>query len=257
MENKRTFDFQRLFLLIRSDVEMHASMAGSSIRGARGKTVSLTMLILGAALGFVFWVSTYNGQASFDKELADFVHGAAILTIMCAGWFITTLAFREIHNSEKSCGWLTLPGSLLEKFLAKVALTSIGYASFAVVAYGLIVACLMASVALLPNQAFVSFRPFDDRILDYIAYYLVLHSLHIVGGIIFKDLAYWRTHLTLWIFLCGGAMVLSNLATNHGITHNSSPLMAAIWVAVRIIFWGPMAPALLVLGYHLLKRKEA
>lgn len=107
------------------------------------------------------------------------------------------------------------------------------------------------------NHIVIPFNPFDRDLLGYIAYYLVFHSLFILGGIIFRELACPKTIIIVAVLFGVYAKTLSLYMTTHGIAHYTDPQMDTIWIVVRIAFWGILAPVAWVIGHYLFKRKEA
>ncbi len=246
----------RFYLLTRKDIWMSLSRIRVSGQMVQNKTIGLIMIVVLAVAGMHYWASISSVESA-SEELFRFSHGMSQVTLLLLGGFLASVAFKELHESEESCTWLALPGSLLEKYVSRLLLTSLGYIVAAAIAYVLFVTVLIGLSRLVFGHIVIPFNPFDKALLDGIAYYLVLHSLFMLGGIIFKELAYPKTAIVLSVVFAACAKTLHFYMTTHGIAYHTDPQMDTIWMVIRIAFWGIMAPVVWVIGYYLLRRKEA
>ncbi len=181
-------------------------------------------------------------------------HALNFFILLLGGYAMTSVAFKELHHREGSYRWLTLPGSLLEKYISRLILTSIGYVLAATISYTLCAFIIDGLRWLIHNYRDISFNPFDERSLDFIGYFLVIHSLFLVGAVFFKQLAGLKTLLILSVFIMGGLYALDYYITGYGITYTQIMALKKIG---RIAFWGVLAPAGWIAGYYLLRREEA
>ncbi len=61
--------------------------------------------------------------------------GLYMAILYLGGYLVTSRAFRALHDEAQRYAWVTAPGSQIEKFAAKLLLTSIGYALGSLAAY--------------------------------------------------------------------------------------------------------------------------
>jgi hypothetical protein len=125
--------------------------------------------------------------------------------LLFLGGFITTsLAFREVWQNGSGIAYLTLPGSVFEKFVVKLLATSVGYAAGTIVFMSAAAAVSEALDRLVFGVGHGFFNPFTPAALQAVVRYLVLQSFFLLGSIWFRKLAFVRT--VLWIVLFGAAL---------------------------------------------------
>ena len=257
MKENSLFNPTRFFLLVRNDVEVSLSGVVLSRQSIQARTIGLIILSLLSVAGFTYWISTYTAGPFFDEALLIFLNRASITVLFTLGWFLTGVAFKELHSSQESYGWLTLPGSLLEKYVSRLILTSLGFVILAAISYELYAAALIGFTRLFFSHIAIPFDPFDRGLLDCIAYYLVLHSLFVLGAVIFKQLAHLKTILVILAVICTVAILGNRYAGAYGIDVVYDPEMAPFRTIIHIAFWGLQAPVAWLIGFLLMKRKEA
>ncbi len=113
-----------------------------------------------------------------------------ILTI--GGLLITGHAFRELHNPIAGIGFLMLPASTLEKWLAKWLITFIGYTLFSCIIY--MVFAWLHSGLLLKQWSPTAVFPLN---LSMVIKYLVINAIFLLGAVTFKRLSRLKTFLCI------------------------------------------------------------
>jgi len=205
VKDNSLFNPTRVLRLIRNDIGMGLSRMRASGQSIQMNTIGLAVLLSIAVVAFILWLSAYRDGPFIDEGLVGIAHGASCFSLFLVGCVLTSMAFKEVHNSDESYGWLTVPGSQLEKYVGRLFLTSIGFVLIAAVFYGLFVMLLMGFTKLLFGNMAIAFNPFDGIMLDYIGYYLILHSLFIVGSVVFKELVFFKAAIVIfgyWLW-CG------------------------------------------------------
>ncbi|MBD3391978.1 MAG: hypothetical protein GF410_08155 [Chitinivibrionales bacterium] len=190
MKSAWQINARRLALLMRNDIL------------SQSRPILLTA---GAAFSFLFvaWgISLFTGHS---HDFYPFFFGA---TVLMGGIVLTSLSFSELHHGLKGIAYLTLPGSLVEKYISKLVLTSVGFAGATVVFFYLfsLVAALIARLAF--GNSMPVFDVTADGIAGYLITFLTIHPLVFFGGIYFKRLALVKTLLCVFSFLIGLGIVM-------------------------------------------------
>jgi hypothetical protein len=255
----------RLFLLIQRDFLTHYR----------------TIAIFTAAIaGFVIFTSTLSSAAQSGNNF----HQVLFFLILYIGGFIfTSRAFRELFSSQKSYTYLTLPGSTLEKFVARLLLTSLIFTLGTLAVYLAIAAVSEGINKLLIGNTHQFLDPFSKKFLVAAAAYLVIQGVFLAGAVFFRKNAFIKTILSLMvlsILLLIIALIvarivspgyfgniprtnfqldtLSDLASLLGMTEEGLlQLGRAIRIGLKILFWAVLAPFLWVISYLKFRRIEA
>ena len=257
MKENGVFNPARCFQLVLSDLGMSVSRVGLSAKTIEVRAIGLIVLTLLAVSAYIFWISAYSRGPIINEELLSFLHGASYAVFLLTGFLLTSVAFKEIHNSEESYTWLTLPGSLLEKYVARLVLTSVGYVLMAAIFYVLFITLLVGLTRLLFSHIVIPFNPYDKILGEFIAIFLVLHSLLIVGGIIFKSLSGLKTMCIICAYWLAAGISWNHYAVTLGMDSIRDLGTEPIGIIAPIAFWGMLAPVAWITGYYLLKRKQA
>ena len=201
--------------------------------------------------------------------------------LFLGGFIVTSLAFHEIRQNGGGMFYLTLPGSLFEKLLSKLLITSVGYAVGS--ALFLTAASSLSEVInrLLFGFGHGFFNPVDPTVLKMAAIYLVTQSVFLLGSIWFRKTAFMKTMLWIIIFAIGAAIVFGVAArfilpgqlAGHGFGWSmnlgrgqfSGMLgpgtqgyagLPGFTLAARILFYGVLAPVCWLAAYFKLGEVE-
>ena len=257
------FQPRRLWLLLKRDL----------MNGYKGLLIA--MASVGGAVILISMLKTWT--RSSDPFYTGFF--GALLFI--GGYIVTSLAFRELHQNGRGYLYLTLPGSLLEKLTSKLLITSLGYALGCLVFMSAVSGLSEGINRLIFDRGHALFNPFSRDILFATAFYLVTQSVFLLGSVCFRKLALLKTVLALNITLIAFSAVIGLFAwlislglLDRGIPKpevmalfkdiqfemNFSIIMApaaeGFLVALRIIFWGLLAPAAWTISYLRLGETE-
>ena len=175
--NTLTLSPRRVGILMRHDI----------VRQSKSIVTGFATLA-GIVIGLFLIASASGGGDEFHTSL--FVN---ILVI--GGFVVSSTAFSELSDPKTGIHYLMLPGSTLEKYVAKLLLTSIGWTVSVLVLY------VLASVVgtLLGGLFFATtpgvFLPASRAIWVSIAGYLVAQSVFLFGSIYFRKVALLKTAL--------------------------------------------------------------
>jgi len=256
MNEDSVLDPTRLWLLIRNDLLMSVSSIKMVRQAIRYKTFVLIGIVLAVVSADIYWLSL-SGPGSISQDVLRVLHGLSLGILFFFGLLLTSGIFGNLYDSEKSYACLTFPGSLLEKYISRLVLTSIGYLLAATAVYAFLVAVLTVVSRSILNHGSVPFNPFSGILIDTVAVYISLHSLYALGSITLGKLSFPRTTIIVSILFAVCAKVFYSYMQAHGVTHHTDPQMDTTWLVIRIAFVGIVMPAAWVTGYLLLKRKEA
>jgi hypothetical protein len=187
MSNNQNFTLRRLALLIRNDIVSHAKM------------IIITLATVFALL-LIFWL-IFSPNIIFPNQNPV----AYTWILFVGGLWLTSHSFRELHHSQKSYHFLTLPASQLEKVFSRLLLTTLIYIVATLLLYGLFY--LVVSVILFIKTGVFQwlFFPLQENVLRWISTYLVLQSIIFLGAVYFRKHAVIKTVACVVLFL----MVLS------------------------------------------------
>ncbi len=255
---------KRLTLLIKRDF----------LTGYRG-----VLIAMASVAGLVILISALS---NIGRENGNFHTGLFTALLIVGGCIVTSLAFREIHQGERSYFYLTLPGSSFEKFLSKLLVTSIGYVVGTLVFYSLVALASEGINHLIFGYTHPLFNPFTVEVLRIAALYLVIQAIFLTGSAYFKKLAFLKTVLiwnlfiigtaltagfTAWLifrgdYLVGGMVkpeieiLLNRLNYTGTIDVFFVKVGGGFWLALKILFWAVLAPVCWLISYFRLTETE-
>ncbi|MBI9109196.1 MAG: hypothetical protein JEZ04_20795 [Spirochaetales bacterium] len=137
------------------------------------------------------------------------------------GFIFTSTAFREAHKKLLNHDYLMLPASTLEKFVAKLMFSSVGFAVASVLVYWVFSLIGKLVVEVFLGAYYPDFFIFDKIIWQMIGHYFILQSIFMLGAVWFRKGNFIRTIISLILF----SIILSVL----------SSLVA--WLVFNDYFW--------------------
>ena len=213
-------------------------------------------VFIGSSLGIfiIILVIIVLHEEKFEEKIPNIPHEMAFLIVFVVLIPTAVVTFKEFHKTEDSYAWLTLPGSLLEKYANRLLLTSLGYYLIFTISYTLFFAIFDTYFRLFYNSTGILFNPFGRIVLDYLSLYLAAHALVLVGALYFKPAGFIIALSTIMGFV----IPLYIIAVEVGMTDSQLEIIKIlVYVTDRIPLWGVITPICWVVGYYLLKRKEA
>ena len=155
-------------------------------------------ILLAAASGviLVLYVATSLGGGS--QEFHEIAYSALLVL---PGLVISSYAFAQIHDSRSGVYELSGPGSILEKYVTKVLLTSVGWAVAATLVYMLTTALGAAISSVVIGHSHGVFVPNSGMYWETFASYLIYQSVFVFGSIYFKKSAFLKPVLSVVILM--------------------------------------------------------
>jgi len=165
-------------------------------------------VILFSALGVLGLTRASRGAGSESMYLGFFTN-----LLFLGGFIVTSLAFREIWQTGGGIFYLALPGSIFEKFLSKLLITSVGFAVGSTVFMAITAVVSQLINSLLFGIGF-HFGDVGAQLLSagrMVGIYLITQSVFLLGSIWFRKTAFVRT--ALWIVIFGVGIGIIALIT--------------------------------------------
>lgn len=264
MERNQYFSPRRFYLLLKRDFLTYY------------RTIIIAASVIG---GFVIFASTISAITQNSRNFHPVLY---FLLLYIGGFIVSSRAFREIHNSQKSYTYVTLPGSLLEKFSERLISTSIGYVLGTLLVYSIFT---VISEGL--NQAFFRYthtflNPLSRNFWIGSAAYLVIQGVFLAGSLFFKKNSLIKTILMLIVFGIALLIIviitvrliipgyfegvhpaqrefqsLRELAEWLGMTETGLKSAGrTIWLIIRLLFWAVLAPLCWIVSYLKFRKIE-
>lgn len=250
MDKAMNFNFKRLALLIRNDLQVQF----------KSSLVIIITIISGLTL--------ISLLSKLDHRVLS-LHNQSFKVLLIFGGYLTTAsAFKTLHQRNQVGFYLSLPASILEKFVSRLLLTSVGYIFglsllfyiFSVVAAGL--------SSLLSDTTLPIFNPLNKENVKLMGLYLITQSLFFAGAIQFKSMHFiktvagtWLTIMILFIIIMFFLWLTFDTplsAQNFNFTYidiNFKYLNSAISVFKYFFYFG-FAPLFWLIAFLKLKRYE-
>ncbi|MFW5683863.1 MAG: hypothetical protein ACOC1I_03345 [Spirochaetota bacterium] len=173
--NTLKLSFGRLWLLMRHDLVTQ-----------RKSLTSTALAIAGISFGLFLIASATGG--------GELLHVQLYRNILLVGGFIaSSVAFSELLDGKTATHYMMLPGSTLEKYLAKLLLTSLGWVAASIVVYmaATTLGTLVAGLFFAENPGV--FLPVGRDVWNAVAVYLVTQQIFLFGSIYFRKVAFFKT----------------------------------------------------------------
>jgi hypothetical protein len=175
-------------------------------------------IMLAAASGATLILYVLTAWGAGSPTFHEVVYPILLVVL---GYILSSFAFSDIHEPRTGAYALTAPGSTLEKYVAKVLLTSVGWAIAVTLVYMATTALGAGLARLIFGHSHGIFVPRGRGMWELIAGYLVSQSIFVLGSVYFKKAAFLKTVLA---------------ATVIGI------IFAVFFTfAFRVIYWGEFA----------------
>lgn len=241
-----TFNIQRFALLIKLDLATNY------------KTILTFTTATTSLLFFYFLISPANNiTGNFHTDLYN-------ILLFVGGFWVSSLAFKELHDLKKNYIFLTMPCSSLEKFSCKLLLTSLGYVLALSIGYFILSVIINVFSLLILKQSQPLFNPLHPGILAHIYYYIILHSIFLLGSIYFKKNVMSKILLTiscllilLFVLITIGARFFLVLNTfSFTPFANYERWFGLIPNFAKAIFWFYLAPLCWLITYLRLTEEE-
>jgi len=213
-------------------------------------------------LGTMCLVAVFMQWQLPAEELAfvGYMHVFVYPSLLFLGIFGAAIAIEELNRPEKACAWLVRPASILEKYVAIVVLTSLGFFLSATIIYSVFAKMIeglywlkFGPDAVYVNPLDIPFNPFDRIIFEFFSVYIVAHAVVLVGGLYFRRIGYLLVVLLIYelinLAIVPGFIDLGIADAHLEFVKGVGRIPLPYWAIVVAICW--------VVGYHILKRAEA
>lgn len=258
--NKLALSFPRLGLLLRNDLL-------AFFRPVLYATAGLFGLMLVLYFVQVQDVVEHGTVPPFFTEWFGTI-------LMVVGFLMSSFAFHELSHKEKGMAFLMVPASQLEKWLSRFLLTSIGFALYFWLTFGLIALISEGLSLMIFDAKLNSFEWAGENTWLLLRMYVVFQSIFMAGSVLLGKLAFLKTPVTLVIV--GAALVLVLYITLQLLMWNISKpgweiepdghyrssaafgaFMEHTFVdIVTFLYWWVLAPFFWVVSYVGLTEKE-
>ena len=249
MHTNDTFSLTRAWYALRADLTQHSRAI-------------LTGAGAAAALILVIHVMTAREAHGAGMHVGLF---PAVLGI--GGILFTSSLFTDLHDKARAHGYLTLPVAILERWLVRLLLSTIGVAAAAVAGYFLVTLLGAGVSELIWGRSHGVFVPGADAGRAVLSY-MVTSSLFLFGAVYFRR---WHAFKVV-LATCGLLLALTLLAAGlawlllpgvfAGLGHDvdlaqiSPRLAEAVELGAKIFYWGVMGPLFWFLTYLRLREAE-
>lgn len=183
MKKSTQFSFRRLIKLVRNEIFTNYRFWLTAIGAVAGVWVILYLLNARSGGGYGFHSTWYA------------------LILFVGGFLLSSNAFQEVQTAPRGYTYLLLPASLLEKFVSKLLVTSVGYALVTGLLYTLLSILAKLLATLLFGQSLPVFNLLDASVIKMMGVYCILQSIFLFASI------YFRRHAFTKIVLAGFALL--------------------------------------------------
>ncbi|NOY08341.1 MAG: hypothetical protein GXP33_05830 [Spirochaetes bacterium] len=262
MKLNNTLKTERILMLLKHDTFLSS------------KSILISFITLSAVTIVLPILAVITG----DSEFSHLVNFSLILFIF--GYVITAKSFTDMHSKERAYEWFMLPASMLEKFTAKLLISSIGWAFLFLIVYTLSALAGEGINSLIFNYRHTFFNPFDADTWFVILQYLITQSVFLFGAAYFKKNHFIKTILSLLTFVISIAIIAGllgrifffqyfneiikpdgrfNSAFNFSwdaFALHITNLMRILAVSGKIVYYALFAPFFWLLTYFRITEKE-
>ncbi len=253
MEKINQFSAQRFLLLIKRYLLFNAKTWLIGLGATSG-----VMIVIGVIQAYI---SDYGYNVSALATTGQVI-------IYVGGFILTSMAYNEIHTPARSQFYLTLPATTTEKLFSQWLITSV----FFVLVANLLLSVVLLIGNLIGNIAwsvpFDIFNPFTKGNLELMLIYIITQSIFFLGALYFRKNNFLKTILSL--FVIGTALNIITVlfalllfgTDGMQIESGMMDMQFTVWleetfpVAMKILFYGVLAPFCLVVSYFKLKERE-
>lgn len=181
---------RRLWLQMRNDVVSNGRSLLIALASAGAVVIGLSVL---TSIGYLTNEPNIGGGRAFHIPVYT-------VLLVVGGFIVTSLSFADLHDERKGMFYLSLPGSLLEKFVGKLLLTTILWVVGATIAY-FIASLIGAGISELAfGGSHGGYLPTSWIGLKVVLNYMLAQSIFLFGSIYFKKSAFIKTVLAVIVF---------------------------------------------------------
>lgn len=253
MKANNIFDIKRLYLLVRRQVLSNAPVWLIAFGAVAGTLLVISLLV-----------------AYFQPQNLTGLSGLYFTVMFIGGYVYTSNIFGELHQSQKSYQYLTLPVSTTERLFSAWILTAVLFPLVSVVLMALIV--FLANLVMNFTFDVTPFQSvFSNSGWTAVKVYAVTQSVFLLGAVYFRKNNFLKTVLALFvvsvviqIVIVSTAWILFSPISENGV--NIGPqnmslelehfIMEYIPVTARLVFWYLTIPFFLTVSWFSLKERQ-
>lgn len=176
------FSGQRIIYLIRR--ELYENLKTVAI--GFGAFLGLAAVIV--ILNFIVGGEAWKGFSTY------FLPGMFI-----TGLFISGMAFRAFRTKEGTMAYLSLPASILEKFVSELLLTTIGFIAVYTAVFGLFDTLFITAGNMLNGSDVAYFRFFNSNFPYAVLVYIIIQSVFLAGAATFRKVPLFFTAFRIFL----------------------------------------------------------
>lgn len=196
-------------------------------------------------------------------------------TLFLGGLIYTATIFDELNTPQSKQFYLTTPSSHLEKFLSKLALSTVVFVVITTIVFTAMSFLATLVVEMRMGYDLPSFSPFNGENLGVIKTYLVIQSIFLLGSVAFRRNSFLKTIAvvigigfvlsTFWaVFGVGtfseyiniGKSMSFNFSGVKQLPGNIGDSMEMYGNVLSWLFWLVLAPVMWLITYFKLTEKE-
>ncbi len=254
MKTNNILSIKRLYLFLRRQILSNTT----------------TLLIaFGAVAGALLVVTLLSGF--LQPQEPSNLTGLYLSAMFIGGFVFTSNIYAELHQSQRSYQFLTLPVSTTERLAGAWVITAVLFPLVSVAAMALIV--LIANLLINISMGVSPFPSvFTGGTWTAVKIYVVTQSMFLAGAAYFRKNNFLKTVLTLFVasmilqffFALSAWLILSPLDPGPGFSMQAQHLtpqleqliMTYIPNTARVVFWYLWAPFFLVIAWFSLKERQ-
>jgi hypothetical protein len=215
------------------------------------------LAVFAGMIGFGFIVTPFGNTAN------------SIFTIILYFAIVSKAlnAFSEYRDKEQAIAWMMLPGSILEKFLSRLLITSA--LLFVAIYISFFIGINVGNVitALIWQNNFYLYIPFyESPVLQSMIIVLNFHAIFFAGGLYFKKHPFIKTCLAVAVIALGITAVLSAFgglayAVRTSYSGDTYYMMNRYWPefagrAIKLLFYCIIPIFCWIISYYRLREKQ-
>ncbi|MCL5261159.1 MAG: hypothetical protein M1561_05745 [Gammaproteobacteria bacterium] len=195
MQANNYLSLKRLGLLMKADLMINFRL--------------IVICTISVACGVFLYSLGFSRHLNVNFAVNNFHPGLFFMVLFIGGIWISSNAFKDLHDEKRSYFFLSLPCTSLEKLLSRLLLTGIGYAGVLALGFFLVSALVNVLEFAVYQEQFQLFNPFAKDVLTVITNYLFCHAIVVLGS------AYFKRHVLMKIFLalCVLGAIISIITT--------------------------------------------
>ncbi len=195
MENIKTFSFKRIFLLMQKTVYENA------------KSILTGIITLFGIYSFILFISALNDGDAWANTEVFYYSGLIIGAIYVAG-----TAFTDFRSKGRTFSYLTLPASVLEKFIAEFLLINIGFfIGYTIVFYLFNTLMIIIGNFLMIDVHLANIFYYKSEIIKGIPVFFINQAIFLAGAATFRKAPLFKTISAMFIYGIFMTIILSLL----------------------------------------------